>query len=154
MADVLKIVNWLRVKNSSDLKLSDSTEELTQMKVMKLLYYIQGTSLVYLGSRMFDNDIVAWKYGPAVEAVHAKYKGQREIVGQVTRSDLDDYAELSNNEKYAEVLNAVYDNFGEKSAIDLMNMTHQESPWKNTEQSNIITDDKMIAFFKKIVVTE
>lgn len=154
MADVLKIVNWLRVKNSSDLKLSDSTEELTQMKVMKLLYYIQGTSLVYLGSRMFDNDIVAWKYGPAVEAVHAKYKGQREIVGQVTQSDLDDYAELSNNEKYAEVLNAVYDNFGEKSAIDLMNMTHQESPWKNTEQSNIITDDKMIAFFKKIVVTE
>ena len=63
---VFKVVNWLRVKNNAELRLDPNAEELTQMKAMKLLYYIQAASLVVTGKRMFDNDIVAWKYGPVV----------------------------------------------------------------------------------------
>lgn len=53
---VFKVVNWLRVKNA-ELRLDPNAEELTQMKAMKLLYYIQAASLVVTGKRMFDNRI-------------------------------------------------------------------------------------------------
>lgn len=69
MYDVFKIVNWLRVRNNADLQANPNAEELTQMKAMKLLYYIQAASLVVTGHRMFKDDIVAWRYGPAVESV-------------------------------------------------------------------------------------
>ena len=45
MIDVLKIVNWFKVRNYSDMKTNDNVEALTQLKVMKLLYYAQGVSL-------------------------------------------------------------------------------------------------------------
>ena len=105
MYDVLKIVNWMRVKNKAELIENKDAEELTQMKAMKLLYYVQGVSLVYLKHRMFPDDILAWKYGPAVSKVHQEYQGQREIVGEVSENDIDDYNELSANSKVNDVLN-------------------------------------------------
>jgi len=69
-------------------------EELTQMKAMKLLYYIQAASLSITGHRMFNNDIVAWKYGPAVAEVHDVYKHCRGIVNSdypITPEDEADY---------------------------------------------------------------
>ena len=59
MYDVFQIVNWLRVKNYADMRQNPNVEELTQMKAMKLLYYIQAANLVLTGNRLFDNDLVA-----------------------------------------------------------------------------------------------
>lgn len=151
MYDVLKIVNWMRVKNKAELIENENAEELTQMKAMKLLYYVQGVSLVYLKHRMFPDDILAWKYGPAVSKVHQKYQGQREIVGEVSESDIDDYNELSANSKVNDVLNTVWDTFGYMLASQLLKQTRKESPWRNTKQSEVITDDEMKKYFSKIV---
>ena len=151
MYNVLKIVNWMRVKNKVELIENKDAEELTQMKAMKLLYYVQGVSLVYLKHRMFPDDILAWKYGPAVSKVHQEYQGQREIVGEVSENDIDDYNELSANSKVNDVLNTVWDTFGYMSASQLLKQTHKESPWKNTKQSEVITDDEMKKYFSKIV---
>ncbi len=40
MKEVMKFVNWFRVHNNADLKRYDFAKPLTQMKVMKLLYYV------------------------------------------------------------------------------------------------------------------
>ncbi|AYG16540.1 Panacea domain-containing protein [Latilactobacillus sakei] len=151
MYNVEKIVNWLRVKNHADLREYDYVDELTQMKAMKLLYYIQGTSLVVLKERLFPDDIVAWKYGPVVQSVHDMYAGKREIVGDITSQDIKDYETLNSNPKVAAVLNAVYSAFGNTSAADLVKQTHNESPWKTTQQSMVITDEKLKEYFKTIV---
>lgn len=42
MLDVFEIVNWLRVKKYDDLKQGKSHKELTQLRTMKLLYYMQA----------------------------------------------------------------------------------------------------------------
>lgn len=151
MYNVEKIVNWLRVKNHADLREYDYVDELTQMKAMKLLYYIQGTSLVVLKERLFPDDIVAWKYGPVVQSVHDMYAGKREIVGDITSQDIKDYETLNSNPKVAAVLNAVYSAFGNMSAADLVKQTHNESPWQTTQQSMVITDEKLKEYFKTIV---
>lgn len=150
MYDVFKIVNWLRVKNSADLRTDQNAEELTQMKAMKLLYYIQAASLAVTGKRMFDNDIVAWKYGPAIEAVHKKYYGQREIVGTISDQDIKDYRELEKDDEASAILNSIYNIYGHSSATDLMKQTHSEKPWQETEQSQVISDQKIKDFYKDV----
>ena len=106
----MRVEKWLIVflrlwiccgwKNNAELRLDPNAEELTQMKAMKLLYYIQAASLVVTGKRMFDNDIVVWKYGPVVQEVHDRYKGQREIVGDISKDPqaVEDYKELQNDQ--------------------------------------------------------
>lgn len=152
MYDVFKIVNWLRVRNNADLQADPNAEELTQMKAMKLLYYIQAASLVVTGHRMFKDDIVAWKYGPAVESVHNKYIHQRVIVGYVDNQSLNDYRELQSDSQTADILNSIYDIYGHSSAYDLMRQTHSERPWKETKQSEVISDDKIKSYFKDVFV--
>lgn len=151
MLNVDQVVNWLRVENNADLKLSDSTEELTQMKAMKLLYYIQDVCLTYLGKKMFREDIIASKSGPIVNRVHQRYKAERRIVGYISDSDIKDFRSLNDNQEYAQILATVYKDFGHYSTYDLTEMTRSESPWKRTELNAVITDQKMIEYFSTVV---
>lgn len=154
MYDVFKIVNWLRVKNNADMKRNENVEELTQMKAMKLLYYIQAASLVVTGKRMFNENLVAWKYGPVVERVHEKYRGQRAIVGEITDADLDDYSELEQDTNTADILNSIYEIYGYSSAYDLMRQTHKEKPWQETKQSEIISDEAIKNYYSGVFEVE
>ncbi len=154
MYDVFKVVNWLRVKNNADMRTNPNVEELTQMKTMKLLYYIQAASLSITGHRMFNNDIVAWRYGPVVEEVHEKYRGHRGIVGEITESDLNDYSELQNDYEVSSILNSIYDVYGYSSAYDLMRQTHSEKPWQETPQSEVISDKAIKDFYSGVFVSD
>lgn len=154
MYDVFKVVNWLRVKNNADMRLNPNVEELTQMKTMKLLYYIQAASLSITSHRMFNNDIVAWRYGPVVEEVHEKYRGHRGIVGKITESDLNDYSELQNDYEASSILNSIYDVYGYSSAYDLMRQTHSEKPWQETPQSEVISDKAIKDFYSGVFVSD
>ena len=154
MYDVFKVVNWLRVKNNADMRTNPNVEELTQMKTMKLLYYIQAASLSITGHRMFNNDIVAWRYGPVVEEVHEKYRGHRGIVGEITESDLNDYSELQNEYEASSILNSIYDVYGYSSAYDLMRQTHSEKPWQETPQSEVISDKAIKDFYSGVFVSD
>lgn len=154
MYNVFEIVNWLRVKNNADMRQNPNIEELTQMKAMKLLYYIQAASLSITNKRMFDNDIVAWKYGPVVEAVHEKYKGYRGIVGEITDEDLRDYSKLQSDATASSILNSIYDVYGYSSAYDLMRQTHREKPWKETPQSAVINDESIKNFYSGVFVSD
>lgn len=154
MYDVFKVVNWLRVKNNADMRLNPNVEELTQMKAMKLLYYIQAASLSITSHRMFNNDIVAWRYGPVVEEVHEKYRGHRGIVGEITESDLNDYSELQNDYEASSILNSIYDVYGYSSAYDLMRQTHSEKPWQETPQSEVISDKAIKDFYSGVFVSD
>ena len=154
MYDVFKVVNWLRVKNNADMRTNPNVEELTQMKAMKLLYYIQAASLSITGHRMFNNNIVAWKYGPVVEEVHEKYRGCRGIVGEITQEDLNDYSELQDDSEASSILNSIYDVYGYSSAYDLMRQTHSEKPWQETPQSDIISDKAIRDFYSGVFVSD
>lgn len=155
--DVFKVVNWLRFKNAAELNSDDeNAEELTQMKAMKLLYYIQAASLVVTGKRMFDEDILAWQYGPVVKKVHDKYKGMRGIVGDIAKDPdaENDYKELESDPQAADILNSIYDIYGHSSAHDLMVQTHKEAPWQETRQNAVISDDRIKEYYSKVFVTQ
>lgn len=157
MYDVFKVVNWLRVRNNADMRQNPNIEELSQMKIMKLLYYIQAASLSISGKRMFDNDIVAWKYGPVIKAVHRKYSGCRGLVNSdhpITDQDLEDYKELQADEQASSILNSIYDVYGYSSAYDLMRQTHKEKPWQQTPHNGVITDKCIKDFYSGVFVSD
>lgn len=155
MTDALKIVNWFRAKNFADMRTDENAEELTQMKVMKLLYYVQGVYLALYNNRAFSEDIMAWRYGPVVEEVHNAYVGKRGIVGsEISEETRKDYREVQDDEKLSQVVNSVYDAYGSMSAIDLMKQTHQETPWREASQSLPISDKSIRDYFTENIVED
>lgn len=122
--------------------------DITNMKIQKLLYYVQGTHLVLEEKRMFEQDLVKWQYGPVVPDVYHDLKdyGSNVIV-------LDEPISLEHlTEDELKTLTVVYEYFGQFSAIRLMNLTHNEIPWNSVEMGNVIPEAVMSEFFNTIVV--
>lgn len=123
---------------------SDSGELISNMKLQKLLYYMQGFHLAYFESPLFEEEIEAWMYGPVVPCVYNEYKGY-------ANAGLSPHEEIITlGEEEEKLFDEVYNVYGEYSAIGLMNLTHQESPWKNvpTGVGNVIPKETMKEFFK------
>ena len=45
----------------------------TNLRLQKLLYFVQLESYKVYGKRLFNNDIAAWQFGPVVPDVYYKY---------------------------------------------------------------------------------
>ena len=128
-----------KIISKTDLEHGDT---ISNLKLQKMMYYQQGFHLAYFGTPLFDEDIVAWQYGPVVPSVYQEYKSFESNSISTSKegiSLLDDEEELFNN---------VYEEYNQFSAVALMKMTHEESPWKTTEINSVISRDKMAAFFK------
>lgn len=48
----------------------EQNPEITNQKLQKLLYYAQGLSLAIYGKPIFNENILAWSYGPVVRSVY------------------------------------------------------------------------------------
>jgi len=137
----LDIANKIICKSASE----DCGELVSNLKLQKLLYYMQGFHLAYFDAPLFSEDIEAWFYGPVVPVVYNKYKryGNRGIGknGETPILLSDEQEDI-----FCDVMN-VYGNY---SAIGLMNLTHKESPWATTTigNGNVISHEKMKRFFK------
>ncbi len=141
---VAQIANQLLIYSADN-----GGELMTNMKLQKMLYYQQGFHLAYFGTPLFDEDIEAWMYGPVVPSMYEKYKGYGRNGIEPDRTM--QFAFEKKNE--LALFNEVCKVYGAYSAIGLMNMTHDETPWKSTPtgegEGHIIAKEKMQLFFKK-----
>jgi uncharacterized phage-associated protein len=141
--------NALDIANKILSKASFSDERygelISNMKLQKLLYYMQGFHLAYFETPLFEEDIEAWMYGPVVPGIYNQYRGYGNS-GISPKSKT--VIQLTDEEE--KLFNQVFDVYGEYSAIGLMNLTHNESPWTDTPigAGNVISKDKMKRFFK------
>lgn len=124
-------------------------ELLSNMKLQKLLYYCQGFYFAKYGKKLFQEPIHSWQYGPVVQDVYHKYKNFG-ASGIPNFEAPREFEQLCVQEQ--EMIDDVFDYFGQFSAIKLMNMTHAESPWKNTPSTEEITVDKLENHFKEFLV--
>ena len=128
-----------KIVSKTDLEHGDT---ISNLKLQKLMYYQQGFHLAYFGTPLFDEDIVAWQYGPVVPSVYKEYKSFESNSISTSKEGIS----LSDDEE--ELFNNVYEEYNQFSAVALMKMTHEESPWKTTEINSVISRDKMMSFFK------
>lgn len=116
------------------------------MKLQKMLYYMQGFHLAFFDKPLFDEEIEAWMYGPVVPSVYETYKSYGNS-GIEFKEDAT--IELTQEEK--SLFDEVYRVYGIYSAIGLMNLTHSETPWKSVTPGvgNVIDKEIMKQFFKQ-----
>ena len=109
------------------LSLGGEEDFITNLKLNKLLYFAQGWSLVRLGRPLFQNDIQAWKYGPAVAYVYHDYKNCG--CSPITFVDEGYSNSVFSGDQYALLLD-VYAEYGRFTARALTSMTHESgTPW-------------------------
>ena len=111
-------------------------EELTPMKLQKLVYFAHGWYLALKDEELINEKIEAWRFGPVVRSLYHEfsYYGRNPITEKAFIHDFsDDYAELPEGEEHRFVrafLDRAWDVYGKYSAIQLSNATHVEgSPW-------------------------
>ncbi len=122
----------------------EEENDLSNLKLQKLLYYARGFSLALLDRPCFSDPINAWPHGPVVVAVYEDFKNHR---GDVIPSALSDGLPTLDAET-VEVLDEVFDVYGHFSAWRLRDMTHAERPWQEAVQRNEISHESLRSFFK------
>lgn len=140
-------------------------DTITNLKLQKLLYFVQGCFLILREKPCFKDKIEAWDFGPVVPNVYYKFReyGSNSIptVTKIfvynknnlfgVRSKSYDDSIISRRDKL--LINEVVDVFRETSATTLVKITHDQSPWKSTykseEKHNIITQEQIKDFFSK-----
>lgn len=128
----------------------DYGDYLSNLKIQKLLYYAQGLSLALYHKPLFEEKIIAWQYGPVVEEVYQEFK---QYGNGVIPQQGDFNNDFLTEEEY-ELLKEVYDVFGQFSATKLVQMTHDESPWKSTQIKKEINHSKLQKYFLTLVPNE
>lgn len=135
-----------------------SVGECTTMKLQKLLYYCQGWHLAWCGVPLFDADIEAWTDGPVVREIYKSHRGRLNLSDPWPHSG--DAARLNANE--SESVRLVIDRYGDKSADELSDSAHNESPWIEAREgmsetelsSKLINPGVMQDFFTDLWATQ
>lgn len=120
-------------------------EYISNLKLQKLLYYAQGCFLAVTDQPLFGDAIVAWQHGPVVESVYHQYK-KNGAEGIFFDEDFN-FSDFTDDEN--DLLTEVYNVFGQYSAWKLRNMTHNEAPWLETAQNEVIPIEKIREYFKR-----
>lgn len=130
----------------------ESEDLITNMKVQKLLYYIQGWHLGLYGTPVFDDDFEAWVHGPVQYEVYNEYKkyGGTHITGHIEKPKLE--------QRIIEHIQEVLECYGGETAYKLELLTHREWPWiearddldASEPSNNTISTDSMKEYFAEL----
>ena len=133
--------------------------DLTNLKLQKLLYFAYGVHLSLFDERLFTDEIHAWKLGPVIPLVYKEFKDHgRNPIGINSRAiilkddDSGEFEELpiineTTEENKAKSLFIACASYGEKKAWDLVDILHNgdNSAWKKhydeTKRGVIIPDE-------------
>lgn len=138
MRKVNSVVNYI-LKTLGD----EVEQDITNLKLQKLLYYCQGYYLALRGKKLFDTPLEAWKYGPVVPVVYQNYSfAGRSCIPCPAEFD---QSSLSDDEK--QIIDGVLRMYGCYSASKLIEMSHSETPWATTAQGEVIPTDLISSFF-------
>lgn len=122
---------------------TDQGDLISNLKLQKLLYYCQGLYLALYNEPLFDEPIVAWRYGPVVRSIYNTYKGSKAQHLEPS----DDFDPETLPDRVLVHVEEVYQTYGQYSAWALAEFTHEEPPWANTPLNEEITHDLMREFF-------
>lgn len=122
---------------------------ISNLKLQKLLYFIQAFYLISGdGEPCFKEEIEAWDFGPVVPRAYREYR----ICGSSLIPTIKSYSKIQSENgklklricKYnddvildddKELINSVVDKFKLYSASELVQLTHNQKPWKDAYYS-------------------
>lgn len=127
---------------------SETGSPVSNLKLQKLLYFVQAEFLVNTGKPCFREDIEAWSFGPVVDSVYRKYKRY----GGLSIFYTDGATIVNIRKEDKERINEIVDQLREYSAAKLTDITLHQTPWIETDQlynMGVIPNEKIKAFFEE-----
>lgn len=122
-------------------------EKVTQLKLQKLLYFVEAYYMVkYDKEKLFEDEFLAWTYGPVCKSVYDKYKSYYDL--PIVESDCEDIKDP----QIEDAIKIVCEAFGSLSTSKLIAITHlKESPWDKSEKRNsIISKQETKEWFRRL----
>lgn len=130
------IVNWC---NENDVFI-------TNLKLQKLLYFIQGEYYKKQKKRLFDGEFYAWKLGPVIPSEYYKY-------AVYSSTAIPKQEEVRIEEKDSKLLDMFLRKYALFSTWDLVNKTHAQDPWRYNHEifgeKSLIPFDSIKDYFAK-----
>lgn len=138
--DVAKYIIWYCKKQGYSV---------SNLKLQKILYFVQANFLVTKDEPCFEEDIEAWDFGPVVPEAYHEFKifGSSDIPGFICRN-----AEEMILRKDRILINEMVNQCAKYSASTLVSITHNQSPWKNAYEkycNNVIEKEEIKEYFAK-----
>lgn len=106
----------------------DARMPMTNLRLQKILYYIQGEHYREYGTPLFEEDFYAWQYGPVVPEVYRAFSSYSFLALEPQKN----YQKENLSEDTREFIDNIVNNYSSYSNMSLIDKTHNESPWKNT----------------------
>jgi uncharacterized phage-associated protein len=142
---------------------SAKNEPITNLKLQKILYYVQAWHLVYFDKDpLFPDEPEAWANGPVYRSVYNVYKKYSVNIIKVDSNPETIDKELSEmgkklalTKRQLQLINDVLNKYGSIPTFSLVHLTHSEGPWNNARRgirefqssSNPIHHSDMFAYY-------
>lgn len=98
----------------------------SNLKLQKILYFIQAKFLVEKNTPCFSEKIEAWTFGPVIPEVHQQYK----IFGNAHIPCVDVQDDFKISEQDKALIDNMIDKCAKFTSSQLVEITHRQTPWK------------------------
>jgi uncharacterized phage-associated protein len=138
MHSATEVANWFVAKAA------ESGDQITHLKVQKLLYYAEAWTQTLIGEELFPETLQAWAHGPVVPEVFQEFK--EHAWKPLPVPDQEKIPEIS--DQAITILQQVFDTYGDLPAKTLEDMTHQDQPWIKA-RGNLSAEERCEAVIAK-----
>ena len=117
---------------------------INNLKLQKLLYFVQAWFLINTNEPCFFQDIEAWDFGAVVPEIYSKFSK----FGCGTLPFYKCSIEIFEDDKF--LINSVISKFLNWTSTDMLKLIHHQKPWIDAyynEASNIITNESLLDYF-------
>lgn len=111
-------------------------QPLSQMQILKILYFSHGWFLATYNQPLVEQNFEAWEYGPVIRVVRDSFKqfGKGPVTSKAERFDIftGEVSEVEVNiqDKHKDFIQKIYITYRNYDAWTLSNITHEKgSPW-------------------------
>lgn len=102
-----------------------------EMKMHKLMYFLQRESLMYNNEPLFEGVFYGWKYGPVLKEVRRAYMN----------NEFESKAFDKVSTSTVELLKSVLNRYGSLTSWKLSSLSHEEFSWKKARKGLEAADD-------------
>ena len=134
----------------------EKANDLSPLKVQKMLYFLHGWYLAVTGEKLLDEGFQKWEFGPVIPSIHdalRKY-GSFPVDDYLTERDPETgdeqvfFVNAQTRPQFLAILERVWQEYSKFSATQLSTLTHQaNTPWSRTPSRETIPDELIRDYF-------
>ena len=110
---------------------------ISNLKLQKLLYFVQANFFRRLGISCFSDKIEAWSFGPVVVNVYHAYK----YYGGLDITKLKDNVNICIDQEHKNVINEVLEKFAVTPFYELVDITKHQTPYIEARRRGVLYFD-------------